>query len=106
MLVLSLLAAVAFCEPNNPRAPFICAEAIHSRVPAGVMRSAAAIASGLFRDSGIQLHWNITASGARSRVDPHDPCDSADRRVLVVASRFSPRSGSATVSGKHHCAGA
>jgi hypothetical protein len=101
----ALLAAVALCEsteslPAAPRARTVCADAIYSRVPGSVMLSAVELATGLFRDTGIHIEWKLTESGQRSRVDPNDPCDKADLRVLVVASRFSPREGAETVLGE------
>lgn len=93
-----LLAATAAALASGETT--VCADAIHSRVTGRVMRSAAALATELFADTGVRLVWKITEAGKRTSVHDRDPCEGAGRRVLLVVSRFSPREGPGTVLGE------
>jgi hypothetical protein len=96
---LLLLSAAPLTLCADPAAS-VCADAIHSRVPPAVMRSAAETATTLFRDAGIDLIWELTESGRQTRAEKDTPCRRAGRRILVVTSRFSPRRGNPATLGE------
>jgi hypothetical protein len=100
VLIVFFSAAVAAVCESRAHSLTVCADAIHSRVPASVMQSAVQVSRSLFQETGVQVYWKITQAGRRTKVQPEDPCDRANLRVVIVASRFSPRGGNTSVLGE------
>jgi hypothetical protein len=94
-----LLMAVVVAH-GEPYPGTVCADAVYSRVPGPVMRSAAVIARDLFEQARVLVEWKLAEAGQRTPIGRNIPCDNADVRIVVVASRFDPRGGPPDMLGE------